>query len=43
MQDVHGGKKWSMGTSLEKYLQEILMVEGRNGEVGNDFQDPCTG
>jgi hypothetical protein len=43
MQDVHGGKKWSMGTSLEKYLQEILMVEGRNGEVGNDSQDPCIG
>jgi hypothetical protein len=28
---------------LEEYLDLILMVEGRNGEVGNDFQDPCTG
>jgi predicted esterase YcpF (UPF0227 family) len=27
--------------SLEEYLQEILMVEGRNGEGDNDSQDPC--
>jgi hypothetical protein len=25
----------------KKKLQEIFIVEGRNGEGGNDSQDPC--
>jgi hypothetical protein len=28
---------------MEEYLQEKPMVEVRNDEGGNEFQDPCTG